>query len=122
MTFSPDWLAAPAGQFCLNQTWTSEPVTQTTTANGVTVQAKGSGASLRGVDCAANAMAQAAFNNLFANGAMGTTLTLALTLFVALALIALGLASMLVESPTRDPDVGEPNRHRLGLAALIDVL
>jgi type IV secretion system protein VirB6 len=44
----------------------------------------GIGASLRGVDCAANAMAQAAFNNLFANGAMGTTLTLAMTLFVAL--------------------------------------
>ncbi len=44
----------------------------------------GIGASLRGVDCAANAMAQAAFNNLFANGGMGTTLTLALTMFVAL--------------------------------------
>lgn len=34
----------------------------------------------------------------------------------------LGLPSILVESPTRDPDVGEPNRHRRGLAALIDVL
>ncbi|KLE34661.1 type IV secretion system protein [Aurantiacibacter luteus] len=43
----------------------------------------GIGASLRGVDCAANAMAQAAFSNLFANGALGTTLTLALTIFVA---------------------------------------
>ncbi|WP_188669395.1 type IV secretion system protein [Aurantiacibacter arachoides] len=43
----------------------------------------GIGASLRGVDCAANAMAQAAFSNLFSNGALGTTLTLALTIFVA---------------------------------------
>lgn len=61
----------------------------------------GIGASLRGVDCAANAMAQAAFNNLFANGAMSTTLTLALTLFVAF--IGFGLIT---------------GRTRLGLSAL----
>lgn len=61
----------------------------------------GIGASLRGVDCAANAMAQAAFNNLFANGAMGTTLTLALTLFVAF--LGFGLIT---------------GRTRLGLSAL----
>ena len=61
----------------------------------------GIGASLRGVDCAANAMAQAAFNNLFANGAMGTTLTLAMTLFVAL--IGFGLIT---------------GRTRLGLSSL----
>ncbi|WP_240624668.1 type IV secretion system protein [Aurantiacibacter odishensis] len=61
----------------------------------------GIGASLRGVDCAASEMAQAAFNNLFANGAMGTTLTLALTLFVAF--IGFGLIT---------------GRTRLGLSAL----
>ncbi len=61
----------------------------------------GIGASLRGVDCAASAMAQAAFNNLFANGAMGTTLTLALTLFVAF--IGFGLIT---------------GRTRLGLSSL----
>lgn len=61
----------------------------------------GIGASLRGVDCAANAMAQAAFNNLFANGAMSTTLTLALTLFVAF--IGFGLIT---------------GRTRLGLSSL----
>ncbi|MFB0612699.1 type IV secretion system protein [Aurantiacibacter poecillastricola] len=61
----------------------------------------GIGASLRGVDCAASAMAQAAFNNLFANGAMGTTLTLALTLFVAF--LGFGLIT---------------GRARLGLSAL----
>ncbi len=61
----------------------------------------GIGASLRGVDCAASSMAQAAFNNLFANGAMGTTLTLALTLFVAF--IGFGLIT---------------GRTRLGLSSL----
>jgi len=61
----------------------------------------GIGASLRGVDCAASEMAQAAFNNLFANGAMGTTLTLALTLFVAF--IGFGLIT---------------GRTRLGLSSL----
>ncbi|MCB2068082.1 MAG: type IV secretion system protein [Erythrobacter sp.] len=61
----------------------------------------GIGASLRGVDCAASAMAQAAFNNLFANGAMGTTVTLAMTLFVAF--IGFGLIT---------------GRTRLGLSAL----
>ncbi len=45
----------------------------------------GIGASLRGVDCAANAMAEAAFNNLFAEGGfLGPTLTAVLTIFVAL--------------------------------------
>ena len=45
----------------------------------------GIGASLRGVDCAANAMAEAAFNNLFAEGGfLGPTLTIVLTIFVAL--------------------------------------
>ena len=44
----------------------------------------GIGASLRGVDCAANAMAQAAFNRIFAEGgAFGPVLTTGLTLFVA---------------------------------------
>jgi type IV secretion system protein VirB6 len=44
----------------------------------------GIGASLRGVDCAANAMAQAAFNRIFAEGgAFGPVLTAGLTLFVA---------------------------------------
>ncbi|WP_048886401.1 type IV secretion system protein [Aurantiacibacter atlanticus] len=45
----------------------------------------GIGASLRGVDCAANAMAQAAFSRMFAEGGfLGPTLTVALTIFVAL--------------------------------------
>ena len=45
----------------------------------------GIGASLRGVDCAANAMAEAAFNNLFAEGGfLGPTLTSVLVIFVAL--------------------------------------
>jgi len=44
----------------------------------------GIGASLRGVDCAASAMAQAAFNNIFAEGsAFGPILQISLTLFVA---------------------------------------
>ncbi|MDE1467589.1 type IV secretion system protein [Aurantiacibacter sp. D1-12] len=62
----------------------------------------GIGASLRGVDCAANAMAKAAFNNLFAEGGfLGPTFTIVLTIFVALlgyALITgrtrIGLASL----------------------------
>lgn len=50
----------------------------------------GIGASLRGVDCAANAMAEAAFNRLFAeNGFLGPTLTIVLTLFVAMLGVAL---------------------------------
>lgn len=45
----------------------------------------GIGASLRGVDCAANAMAQAAFNRLFVDGGfLGPTLTAVLTIFIAL--------------------------------------
>lgn len=80
-----------------------------TASNGVGVECMramegvgaGIGASLRGVDCAASEMAQAAFNNLFANGAMGTTLTLALTLFVAF--IGFGLIT---------------GRTRLGLSSL----
>ena len=45
----------------------------------------GIGASLRGVDCAANAMAEAAFNRLFTEGGfLGPTLTIILTIFVAL--------------------------------------
>lgn len=36
ITFSPDRLVGPAGQFCVNQSWTSQPVTRTATANGVT--------------------------------------------------------------------------------------
>ncbi len=44
----------------------------------------GIGASLRGVDCAASAMAQAAFNNIFSEGsAFGPILTISLVLFVA---------------------------------------
>jgi type IV secretion system protein VirB6 len=44
----------------------------------------GIGASLRGVDCAASAMAQAAFNRLFtAEGAFGPTLTILLTIWIA---------------------------------------
>ncbi|WP_231638787.1 type IV secretion system protein [Aurantiacibacter marinus] len=62
----------------------------------------GIGASLRGVDCAANAMAEAAFNRLFTEGGfLGPTLTIILTLFVALLGFALitgrtriGLASL----------------------------
>ncbi|VVT06674.1 type IV secretion system protein [Erythrobacter sp. EC-HK427] len=62
----------------------------------------GIGASLRGVDCAANAMSEAAFNNLFAEGgALGPTLTAVLVIFVALIGYALvtgrtriGLASL----------------------------
>ncbi|QZH75776.1 MAG: type IV secretion system protein [Erythrobacter sp.] len=62
----------------------------------------GIGASLRGVDCAANAMAQAAFNRLFAEGGfLGPTLTIVLTLFVAL----LGFALM-------------TGRTRIGLSSL----
>ncbi|WP_325100074.1 type IV secretion system protein [Aurantiacibacter sediminis] len=45
----------------------------------------GIGASLRGVDCAANAMSEATFNNLFTEGGfLGPTLTAVLTIFVAL--------------------------------------
>ncbi|MGB3165723.1 MAG: type IV secretion system protein, partial [Alteraurantiacibacter sp.] len=62
----------------------------------------GIGASLRGVDCAANAMAEAAFNNLFSEGGiLGPTLTVVMTIFVALLGFALitgrtriGLASL----------------------------
>ena len=62
----------------------------------------GIGASLRGVDCAANSMAQAAFNRLFASGGfLGPTLTIALTIFVAL----LGFALM-------------TGRTRIGLSSL----
>ncbi len=62
----------------------------------------GIGASLRGVDCAANAMAEAAFNRLFTdNGFFGETLTIILTLFVAF----LGFALM-------------TGRTRIGLASL----
>ena len=44
----------------------------------------GIGASLRGVDCAASSMAQAAFNRLFsADGSLGPTLTIILTLWIA---------------------------------------
>jgi len=44
----------------------------------------GIGASLRGVDCAASAMAQAAFNRLFsAEGSFGPALTMLLTLWIA---------------------------------------
>jgi len=44
----------------------------------------GIGSSLRGVDCAASEMAQAAFNRLFtADGAFGPTLTILLTIWVA---------------------------------------
>ena len=44
----------------------------------------GIGASLRGVDCAASGMAQAAFNRLFsAEGALGPSLTILLTLWIA---------------------------------------
>jgi len=44
----------------------------------------GIGASLRGVDCAASSMAQAAFNRLFsADGALGPALTILLTLWIA---------------------------------------
>lgn len=44
----------------------------------------GIGASLRGVDCAANSMAQAAFNRLFSTeGTFGPTLTILLTLWIA---------------------------------------
>ncbi|WP_233548365.1 type IV secretion system protein [Aurantiacibacter zhengii] len=44
----------------------------------------GIGASLRGVDCAASEMAQAAFNRLFsAEGSFGPTLTILLTLWIA---------------------------------------
>ncbi len=62
----------------------------------------GIGASLRGVDCAANAMSEAAFNRLFTEGGfLGPTLTIVLTLFVAL----LGFALM-------------TGRTRIGLASL----
>ncbi|RJY10368.1 type IV secretion system protein [Aurantiacibacter aquimixticola] len=62
----------------------------------------GIGASLRGVDCAANAMAEAAFNRLFADGSfLGPTLTAVLTIFIAL----LGFALM-------------TGRTRIGLASL----
>lgn len=62
----------------------------------------GIGASLRGVDCAASAMAQAAFNNLFSEGSQfGTALTALLTLFVAF--IGYGLIT---------------GRSRIGLASL----
>ncbi len=62
----------------------------------------GIGASLRGVDCAANAMAEAAFNRLFTEGGfLGPTLTIVLTLFVAV----LGFALM-------------TGRTRIGLASL----
>ena len=62
----------------------------------------GIGASLRGVDCAANAMAEAAFNRLFTEGGfLGPTLTIVLTIFVAL----LGFALM-------------TGRTRIGLASL----
>ncbi len=45
----------------------------------------GIGASLRGVDCAANSMAEAAFNNLFVEGGfLGPTLTAVLTIFIAM--------------------------------------
>lgn len=62
----------------------------------------GIGASLRGVDCAANAMAEAAFNRLFTEGGfLGPTLTTILILFVAFIGFALitgrtriGLASL----------------------------
>ena len=44
----------------------------------------GIGASLRGVDCAASEMAQAAFNRLFsAEGSFGPALTILLTLWIA---------------------------------------
>lgn len=44
----------------------------------------GIGASLRGVDCAATSMAQAAFNRLFTqDGAFGPTLTILLTIWIA---------------------------------------
>lgn len=44
----------------------------------------GIGASLRGVDCAASEMAQAAFNRLFSSeGAFGPALTILLTLWIA---------------------------------------
>lgn len=62
----------------------------------------GIGASLRGVDCAANAMSEAAFNNLFAEGGfLGPTFTAVLVLFVAL----LGFAFI-------------TGRSRIGLASL----
>lgn len=62
----------------------------------------GIGASLRGVDCAANSMAQAAFNRLFTEGGiLGPTLTIILTIFIAL----LGFALM-------------TGRTRIGLASL----
>ena len=62
----------------------------------------GIGASLRGVDCAANAMSEAAFNRLFTQGGfLGPTLTIVLTIFVAL----LGYALM-------------TGRTRIGLATL----
>lgn len=45
----------------------------------------GIGASLRGVDCVANAMTEATFNNLFTEGGfLGPTLTTVLTIFVAM--------------------------------------
>ncbi|WP_126173707.1 type IV secretion system protein [Altericroceibacterium xinjiangense] len=56
------------------------------------LQGVGSGvaASLQGVDCAANAMAQAAFGRLFApNGALVPVLTILLTLYVAFFAFAL---------------------------------
>ena len=62
----------------------------------------GIGASLRGVDCAANEMAQAAFGRIFAEGsAFGPILTVSLTLFVAF--LGFGLIT---------------GRSRIGLAAL----
>ena len=62
----------------------------------------GIGSSLRGVDCAASEMAQAAFNRLFtADGAFGPTLTILLTIWVAF----LGYSMI-------------TGRSRIGLAAL----
>jgi len=83
-------------------------VTSTVASVGIECQRQmesvgaGIGASLRGVDCAANAMAEAAFNRLFADGGfLGPTLTIILTIFVAL----LGFALM-------------SGRTRIGLATL----
>ncbi len=62
----------------------------------------GIGASLRGVDCAANAMTEATFNRLFTEGGfLGPTLTAVLTIFIAM----LGFALI-------------TGRTRMGLSAL----